>query len=465
MIPILYDKNEVSFISNGLGRLRDCLSCTVTEERNGIYECDFEYPITGVHYKDIQLGRIIGVTHDDSGDVQPFDIVSFEKPINGIVTFHAVHISYRQSYLTVTGSNISSLADAFTALNNAEPNNPFAYQTDKTSTGFVAAFNGTPHSVRQLLGGVEGSILDAYGGEYEWDKFIVKLYGARGQARDFSIRYGLNMLEYNDNTDISGTYSSCIPYWTDGTTTVLGDRVDSSGLTATERGECVPLDLSDKFDSEPTKSAVETLAASIMASKAPYLPTQTISVSFVRLQDMSEYNGFESLLQCRLCDTVKVVFPDYKTSGKYKIVKTVWDSLMDRYESMELGTLSTTLSEALGITNSFGQTVCGGGGQTVHWTLAGTATGGTQTVTVPNTATEVFVTVDFNNNTQSGVSGYSLISTLPARWLIGGYYLASNDYGLVNLNVTNSNRTFQIRNSRYGNADQKTYSTLSVYYK
>ena len=43
MIPILYLSDEVSFQSNGLGRLSDIISCSVTEERNGIFEVEFEY--------------------------------------------------------------------------------------------------------------------------------------------------------------------------------------------------------------------------------------------------------------------------------------------------------------------------------------------------------------------------------------------------------------------------------------
>ena len=237
MIPILYDTNETVFESNGLGRLRDCISCIVTEERNGIYECDFEYPIDGANYDLIQVGRIIGVTHDsatftrevptvgalsdenndfltDEGglsltapstrlvierDVQPFDIVSFTRPIDGVVTFHCVHISYRQSYLTVAGSNINSISDAFTLLKNyATPTNPFTYETDKTSSGYLSSADGIPKTVRSMLGGIEGSILDAYGGEYEWDKFRVILHSARGQLRNLTIRYGVNMFEYNE---------------------------------------------------------------------------------------------------------------------------------------------------------------------------------------------------------------------------------------------------------------------------
>ena len=351
MIPILYDSNETLFTSNGLGRLRDCISAKVSEERNSIYELDFEYPIDGANYDLIQVGRIVGVTHDDGGDIQPFDIVSFERPINGVVTFHCTHISYRQSYLTVTGSNINSLADAFTLFESAEPENPFAYETDKDSTGYLASADGVPKTVRSMLGGMEGSILDAYGGEYEWDKFIVKLHSSRGQQRSFSIRYGVNMLDYNEEYDASGTYMSCVPYWTDGTTTIVGDRQDSGGSTVTGRGECVPLDVSEKFEEQPTKAEVEAMGLSVMNSKNPMIPSQNIHVEFVRLQDLG-YEGLENLLQCKLCDTIKVVFPFYNTTGNFKIVKTVWDVLQDRYESMELGDLSVTLSEALGISNT-----------------------------------------------------------------------------------------------------------------
>lgn len=350
MIPILYEKNEKAFINNGICRLRDCISCVVTEERNGIYELDFEYPITGANYEQIQIGRIVCVTHDETGDLQPFDIVSYSRPIDGVVTFHAVHISYRLSYLTVNGTGINSLSAAFTRLRTASTStNPFTYTTDKTSTGYVGAFDGIPKTVRSILGGVEGSILDTYGGEYEWDRWTVVLWNNRGVARDFTIRYGVNMLDYNEEYDIQGAFSSCVPYWTDGTVSVVGDKVNSGGSTITGRGECVPLDLTEHFEDQPTKAQLESAALSYMTNNNTFIPKQSIHVEFVRLQDLGEFAGYQNLLQCKLCDTINVIFPDYNSSGLFKIVKTVWDVLTDRYESMELGDLSTTLAEALGL--------------------------------------------------------------------------------------------------------------------
>lgn len=361
MIPILYERDETAFVSNGLGRLNDCKSFEVTAERNGLFEVDFEMPVDGAHFDDIICGRIVYGTHDDTGNPQPFDIVSYEKPINGIVKFHAVHISYRTRSIVARAQNINSLDDALRAMTEtAVPSSDMVFNlsADFTSTGYMAAFDNIPRSVRQLMGGIDGSLLDTYGGEYEFDRFNIILHKQRGVDRDFTIRYGVNMLDYQDDTDYSGTYTSCVPFWkgSDGTgaeTVIIGGVVASGGISYTGRNECAALDLSEKFEDAPTVAELETMAQTYMNSHQTYLPHQSIKVDFVRLQDMG-YAGFDSLLQCNLCDTVGVVFPDYGMQGRFKIVKTVYDTLEERYKSMELGTLSVSLSDALGISNSAG---------------------------------------------------------------------------------------------------------------
>lgn len=364
MIPILFEATETSFITNGIARLRDAASVLVTEEKNGVYELNMTYPVDGAHFEDIIPGRIIAVTHDESGDIQPFDIVSYSKPIDGMATFHAVHISYRQSFLTVTGQNINSLADALDLLATAEPTNPFTYQTDISSNAYLAAADGTPKSVRQLLGGSEGSILDAYGGEYEFDGFTVNLWRKRGQNRDFAVRYGINMTAYQDDTDYLGAFTSCIPFWTGGDAVVIGNKVDSGLTSYNGRDLCVPLDLTDKFETEPSTADLEAEALAYMTSNQSNLPQQNIKVDFLRLQDFSGYEDFQNLMACNLCDTISVVFPKYAMTGTYQIVRTVWNVLENRYQEMELGALQTTLAEALGISGA-NLNISGGGGNFV----------------------------------------------------------------------------------------------------
>lgn len=354
MIPILYNSTETAFASNGIARLRDCITCTVTEERNSVYECDFSYPIDGAHFDLISVGKIIGVTHDEFGDVQPFDIVSYSRPIDGVVTFHAVHISYRLCYITATGQNINSLSEAFALFRTGLPSCPFTFTNGgpPSTTGYMGCADGTPRSVRQMLGGIEGSVLDTYGGEYEWDKFNVILHGSRGTNRGFSIRYGVNMLGYDEDYDISGTYSSCIPYWTDGSVTVVGDMQDVGAFTPAGRKGCIPLDVSEKFEEQPTKASVNAMGLKVLQSKRPTLPAQSINVEFINNNDLYESTGYNVLERCRLCDVVKVYFPELNSTGNFKIVKVVWDALAERYESMELGVLSVSLAQALGINDS-----------------------------------------------------------------------------------------------------------------
>jgi phage minor structural protein len=358
MIPILYESTETQFTSNGICRLRSCSEVTVTEERNGLYECDFSYPINGENYSEIQLGRIIAVRHDDTADIQPFDIVQREAEINGIVTFHCVHISYRQAKIVAHGKSITGPSAAFDMFADGLPNNPFSYFTVIISTKPFPLGDDVPRSVREMLGGTEGSVLDTYDGEFEWDKFDVRLWESRGETADFSIRYGVNMTAYNDEMDSLETYSAIIPYWSgqneqNQPVVVTGDMVTNNEVTVSGRTEGVPMDFSQDFESDvqPTAAQLEALARQKLADNQPQLAAQTIKVGFARLQDTGEYGQFQNLLKCKLCDTVRVEFPRYNMSGRFKIVKTAYDVLLDRFTSMELGTLQTTLSEALGISS------------------------------------------------------------------------------------------------------------------
>ena len=369
MIPILYEKTETEFKSNGLGRLRSCLRCECAEERNGIYEVEFEYPVTGAHYSEITLGRIIAVEHDESGEVEPFDIYSYSRPINGVVTFHASHISYRQRRLVVSGTNINSLSDAFAMLKASTPENLFSYDTDMIKEGYMGAADGIPRSVREMLGGVEGSILDTYGGEYEWNTWKVMLWKNRGEARDITIRYGINMTEFTDEMDYSNSYTAIVPYWAKDEVIVKGGMVSSGVVGYGERESCVAMDLSDKYEDPPTTTTLENAALSYMSSNQTYLPSRNIKVDFIRLKDSDEYQQFANLQKCRLCDSLKVVFPLYGVEGTFKIVKVVWDVLLERYTEMELGNLSTTLAEALGVSES------GGAGSVTTTYESGTITG------------------------------------------------------------------------------------------
>ena len=357
MIPILYEKTETEFTSNGIARLSDIKSCLITEGRNDIYECEFEYPITGRHYSDIQEGRIIACTHDETGDVQPFDIYASSKPINGIVTFRAHHISYRQNEISVKPFTAANCVDAIQALKtNSINNNPFTYWTDKTTTGSYKLT--TIRSLRGLLGGEEGSLLDIYGtAEFEWDKFTVKMHLHRGVDTDVQIRYGKNLVDINDDTDYSGTYNGVAPFWKGMVTNEeTGEQTEqfvcledyavySENSTYCGRAIVVPLDLSTEYESPPTEDDLEEAALSYLSGAE--LPNRNIAVDFVQLWQTEEYANYAPLQRCKLCDTVQVIYSQLGINTRQQIITVVWDALLERYSLIELGKPKSTYAQVV----------------------------------------------------------------------------------------------------------------------
>ena len=355
MIPVLYERDAKTFATNGLGRLHDAISCKVTEERNGIYELEMEYPVGGLHFDAIQPGRIIGATHDESGAAQLFDIVGYSKNIEGVVTFRAVHISYRLTKAVVTMSNINSVTAAMSYLNGhiSPSDTGFKFRTNKTTSGKLPTADGFPIAVRTLLGGVEGSILDTYGGEFEFDGFNVILWNRRGQDTNFKIRYGLNMVDYNEELDYLETYNAVVPYWSGNDNKKrVASMVTSGKALPGGRTEVVPLDLSELYENRPTATTLLLDATLYLTQHDTTQPEHNITVNFVRLSDSTEYEALKGLQTCKLCDTIIVEFPAYNMTGRYKIVRTEWDVLSDRYNEIELGTLSTSLASAVGVSNS-----------------------------------------------------------------------------------------------------------------
>ena len=203
MKPILFPPNAVDFTTNGLGVLADSPRCEVTEERNGPYELEMDYPIDGQHFSEITHSAIIYAVPADGKDPQPFRVYDITKPLDGLCTIYAEHISYQLAHIPVTPfGRCTSVASALQGLKtNAAETCPFTFWTDKASTGTFEVKE--PVSIREMLGGTRGSILDAFGGgEYEWDGYTVKLYQHRGHDKGVTIRYGRNLTDLKQDEAI-----------------------------------------------------------------------------------------------------------------------------------------------------------------------------------------------------------------------------------------------------------------------
>ena len=364
---ILFDQNEQAFTSNGLGALPDAASCIVTEERNGEYEVEMEYPLTGSHFHDIQKRRIIGVKPNPYDDIQPFRIYSITKPINGIVTVHAAHLSYDTSgsIVKLFPAAAGSASAAMSYLKNfSVPSTPFTFFTNVGKTGTMSV--PKPSSIRSLLGGSDGSILDTFGGEYLFDKWKISLLESRGANRGVTIRYGKNMTDLEQEENDTDFYTGVYPFWysesEDGGLVTLSANNGIVNAPGTyDFVKIMPLDLSSEnfsketTDSEgytttiekPTEAELLAAAQKYIADNKVGIPKVSLDVSFVMLAQSEEYKDFARLETVKLCDTVTVEFEKLGVKTTAKCIKTVYNVLTGKYNSIELGEPKSSLAETV----------------------------------------------------------------------------------------------------------------------
>lgn len=364
---ILYDHDEEAFTSNGLGALPDAASCTVTEERNGGYEVEMEYPLTGSHFRDIQKRRILYVKPNPYDDPQPFRIYSITKPINGIVTVHAAHLSYDTSgsIVKLFPADAGSASAAMSYLKNfSVPSTPFTFFTNVGKSGTMSV--PKPSSIRSLLGGSDGSILDTFGGEYLFDKWNISLLESRGSNRGVTIRYGKNMTDLEQEENDTDFYTGVYPFWyseseNGGLVTLSANDGIVNAPGNYDFVKIMPLDLSSEdfgketTDSEgytttiekPTEAELLAAAQKYIANNKIGIPKVSLDVSFVMLAQTEEYKDFARLETVKLCDTVTVEFEKLGVKTTAKCIKTVYNVLTDKYDSIELGEPKSSLAETV----------------------------------------------------------------------------------------------------------------------
>ena len=348
MIPILYKPDAKTKI----GWLAEASDCQCTEERNGVFELEFQYPMLGRYAADIVIDRYVKAKPNASAANQFFHIRKVSKPINGMFTVSCEHISYALSgYPVPTVSASGNAQVAINAILTAAKNQlgkDTGFSVATTDITLSSSIALTNVSARAALGGVSGSVLDVYGGEYEFDNHTIKLHKARGKDRGVRIAYGRNMTELKCDIDMDSAYTGIYGY-------VKNDNVDlhsykavtnSSGINA----KTLIRDFSSDFsggDGEITQSGLDSAVSAYAAANDINSPTVSMTVSFVDLSQSPEYASFSALESVSLCDTVQIYHKDLNINIKAKVIKTVYDVLRERYTSIDLGSPRANFADVI----------------------------------------------------------------------------------------------------------------------
>lgn len=366
MIPyILDDAKSLQTLAadktNGLGALPECLEAVVTQERNGAFTLRMKVPMSAKRYPEIKIGGIVKAKVDDDSPLQMFRISKISRPISGIVTVDANHISYDLGKTSVMPFTSTGAAATMRQLkNNMIGGSAFTFQTeiDNASSTFS---NTKPQSLRALLGGQQGSVLDVFGGEYVFDNLQVILKANRGNTTGIELRYGKNITDLKQDENIENTYTAVMPYAVDSTgNAVVGDL---QTVVVDSDPKILNLDLSSEFQTATeteviTVERLNELAQNYIRNNDIGVPKTSITVSFISLEQTEEYKDIAPLERVRLCDTVTVNYEKLGVSATAKVVRYEYNVLTERYNSIDIGDVRSSLASTIaGISQSVENTV------------------------------------------------------------------------------------------------------------
>ena len=346
MIPILYRAD-----GSCVGPLADCTRCYTTQERNGLYEAEIDYPMSSPLFPEISDGCYCLVKTDDVAEPQKMTIYGQTKPLYGITTLKCEHWRYQLNNVPVargryTGTPAAVLGSMAVSVDSTTD---FTFWSDISAVKTIDV--SVPTTLGKLLAGQEGSVLDVFGGEYEFNNSTVKLHHSRGLTRATEIRYAKNLTGFTCEKDTSRTYTHVYPYYyseVDNAYVELQSKtITLSGASFFPFKRCYMLDLSASFDSAPTEAQLEAKAQAFISANKIDTISYSYQVSFVPLWQTTEYKNISALERCSLCDTVPVIHDKAGERVRAKIIRTVYDGLAERYVNMELGNSVSSFAQTV----------------------------------------------------------------------------------------------------------------------
>ena len=370
--PILFESNSVAFNNHGLGILSDAIQCDVTEELNGIFELSMVYPSSGERFGDLKNGRIIYADASKELGFQPFRIVRINKLSSGIVNVYAQHISYDLGGIQLPPFKTLGTADGMSKIPlYSTSNNPFVFQTIVTTDEADENkhfFTETPKSVRSYLMGAKESFLQAYGGEFLFNGFGVTHAMRRGADKGYTVKYGVNLVDLNQEESIEETYTGIYPYYKseyvfiDLTENVsweefpyrTPDASQMEGKILYANGQfghvkIASVDISSRFTGgDPFSiSEVREEAEKYMEENQIGIPRVSLDLRFEHLKRFAEFSNISGPDDVSLGDTIHVQFVKLGVNAEARINTVVYDSLRHVNKRVAIGDVKNTVADTI----------------------------------------------------------------------------------------------------------------------
>ncbi len=365
MIPCICEGNLIDKTLHPNIFLNECINCEVTEELNGEYECTLTLPSQSQYSNFVHVGNYIFVKPNPLRSPQYFKIYKTNIALNGNLVAYAEHIRYTLNYYPcpmVYGENLNMLINninssiSYTTL-------PFTFFTDKTTTKSMQI--DSVKSIGEVIAGSENSLIDVYGGEWEFDNYTCMLWTNRGSNKNIVLQYGYDINSCSREIECKQAYTHVFPYYEwaleDGSisTITLSHKSLESKYPAILTRDLIQIDsnynvgdvmriymlnLAEVFKIDLTVGYYDTLNIESMANywiednKADLL-----GLSLSTTLDFLYIKQNIALNQCSLGDTIRLRIPQLNIEATTKITKTTYDTIKECYTSIDVGTLKNSI--------------------------------------------------------------------------------------------------------------------------
>ena len=389
MTPRILKNNATDFSRMGYGALNTTISCKVTEELNQAPTLEMALLVTDPLLQFVTVGNIIAAQPNKTDNIQAFIIEEITKPINGVITIYAPHIAQHRTKL-IPFSPITrrvNLDNTLQVLSGPaiENNNPFDFVRAADKNNVTADFStDEPHSLRELMGGMEGSVLDIYGGEWSYDNFTITLHNHRGRDNGARVLYGRNMTDYtlDEYFDYNKSITGAVGFaWytneNDVDCIAISDPQYSALVDNYPYKKTVTVDFTDYYQGSIFISQTEINRHTAEWIRNRGAIASTVDISYNQIDNI----GGEDI---GMGDTLHIFNSVYNYETESRVVGLVFDVLAEEYETVTIGQQKTTLNEAIeGAAGSSTTIISGGGGSGVEPStttplMDGTATAGTE---------------------------------------------------------------------------------------
>jgi phage minor structural protein len=330
------------------------ISCLVTEERNGEFELEMDIEMSDRYFYEIKIGRIITAPHDSTGEREFFEVYNITHELNGIAHVSAWHVSYRTNGMlilpfTKQNPSPSNIFSSFVSYEVIAGENFFLITSDMATT------SSKPFVVKEIttMRNVIKAVIDEFGGELKYQQHIIWHVAQRGKDNGIYFRYGQDIISLTREQTNEDVFVGVYPWWHksgEGWVTLPEKYVTKSYLNSYYKyyKPIIPLDMSDYFETKPTETELRNAANTWLNTNAPRTIPENIDVSVLQMDS----EGKSKIAQLNLCDTVHIYYPEMGIETTSKVTKLVFNVLLDRYESVSIGTatnMNTAIKKVVGI--------------------------------------------------------------------------------------------------------------------